>query len=63
MVSPNSSPAAFCSGPCRKRFSPLSDGKRPVTTLEHLYRDHEEGPAWSYLDRRQRICRALELHR
>ena len=32
-----------------KRFSPF-DGKRPVTILEHLYRDHEEGPAWSYLD-------------
>ena len=31
-----------------KRFS--FDQKRPVTTLEHLYRDYEEGPAWSYLD-------------
>ena len=26
------------------------DHKRPVTTLEHLYRDHDEGPAWSYMD-------------
>lgn len=26
------------------------DRDRPVTTLDHLYRDHEEGPAWSYLD-------------
>jgi predicted SAM-dependent methyltransferase len=26
------------------------DLPRPVTTLEHLYRDHEEGPAWSYMD-------------
>jgi predicted SAM-dependent methyltransferase len=26
------------------------DHRRPVTTLEHLYRDYEEGPAWSYLD-------------
>lgn len=26
------------------------DKQRPVTALEHLYRDHEEGPAWSYLD-------------
>ena len=26
------------------------DVKRPVTTLEHLYRDHAEGPAWSYRD-------------
>ena len=31
-----------------KRFS--FDRNRPVTTLEHLCRDHEEGPAWSYLD-------------
>jgi predicted SAM-dependent methyltransferase len=31
-----------------KRFS--FDVKRPVTTLKHLYRDYEEGPAWSYLD-------------
>ncbi len=26
------------------------DRKRPVTTLEHLYRDHEQGPEWSYDD-------------
>jgi predicted SAM-dependent methyltransferase len=26
------------------------DHKRPLTTLEHLYRDHDEGPAWSYMD-------------
>jgi SAM-dependent methyltransferase len=26
------------------------DVKRPVTALEHLYRDHEEGPAWSHRD-------------
>jgi len=31
-----------------KRFLSF-DQKRPVTTLEHLYRDYEEGPAWSYL--------------
>jgi predicted SAM-dependent methyltransferase len=30
----------------RKTF----DIDRPVTPLEHLYRDHEEGPAWSYMD-------------
>jgi SAM-dependent methyltransferase len=24
------------------------DVRRQLTTLEHLYRDHEEGPAWSY---------------
>ncbi len=28
-----------------KRFSP--DRDRPVTTNEHLLRDHQEGPAWS----------------
>lgn len=28
-----------------KRFT--FDRSRPVTTLEHHYRDHEEGPAWS----------------
>lgn len=28
-----------------KRFT--FDRQRPVTTLEHHYRDHEEGPAWS----------------
>jgi hypothetical protein len=26
------------------------DVKRPVTPLEHLYRDYREGPAWSYMD-------------
>jgi hypothetical protein len=26
------------------------DLKRPVTPLEHLFRDHNEGPAWSYMD-------------
>jgi hypothetical protein len=26
------------------------DRDRPVTPLEHLYRDHAEGPVWSYLD-------------
>jgi predicted SAM-dependent methyltransferase len=26
------------------------DYKRPVTPLEHLYRDHHEGPTWSYMD-------------
>jgi hypothetical protein len=26
------------------------DVLRPATPLEHLYRDYEEGPAWSYLD-------------
>jgi predicted SAM-dependent methyltransferase len=26
------------------------DRKRPVTTLEHLYQDHREGPARSYMD-------------
>ena len=26
------------------------DLPRPVTTLEHLYRDHEQGPEWSYMD-------------
>ena len=26
------------------------DRDRPVTSLEHLYRDHEEGPTWSYLE-------------
>jgi predicted SAM-dependent methyltransferase len=31
-----------------KRFS--FDVNRPVTTLEHIYRDYEDGPAWSYLD-------------
>jgi SAM-dependent methyltransferase len=31
-----------------KRFT--FDVRRPVTPLEHLYRDYEEGPAWSYLD-------------
>src|SRR5262249_20386798 len=24
------------------------DRRRPVTPLEHLYRDHAEGPAWSF---------------
>jgi SAM-dependent methyltransferase len=31
-----------------KRFT--FDINRPVTPLEHVYRDYEEGPAWSYLD-------------
>jgi SAM-dependent methyltransferase len=26
------------------------DRDRPTTSLEHLYRDHEQGAAWSYLD-------------
>jgi predicted SAM-dependent methyltransferase len=26
------------------------DLPRPVTSLEHLFRDHEKGPAWSYMD-------------
>jgi hypothetical protein len=26
------------------------DKERPVTSLEHLVKDHEEGPAWSLLD-------------
>ncbi|HZT83315.1 MAG TPA: methyltransferase domain-containing protein [Gemmataceae bacterium] len=25
------------------------DARRPLTTREHLHRDHREGPAWSYL--------------
>jgi len=31
-----------------KRFT--FDVTRPVTPLEHLYRDYEKGPAWSYRD-------------
>jgi hypothetical protein len=31
-----------------KRFT--FDAARPVTPLEHLYRDYEEGPGWSYLE-------------
>ena len=26
------------------------DRRRPVTALEHLYRDYHDGPAWSYMD-------------
>ncbi len=26
------------------------DRERPLTTLDHLYRDHQEGPAWSFRD-------------
>ncbi|MFT3880378.1 MAG: methyltransferase domain-containing protein [Gemmatales bacterium] len=31
-----------------KRFT--FDRERPVTTLEHHFRDHEEGPAWSLME-------------
>lgn len=31
-----------------KRFT--FDRERPVTTLQHLIKDHEEGPAWSLMD-------------
>jgi hypothetical protein len=34
------------------------DRLRPVTPLEHLYRDHEEGPAWSY---HGHVCEFAEL--
>ena len=34
------------------------DRKRPVTTLEHLYKDFEQGPRWSYRDH---LCEYAEL--
>lgn len=33
------------------------DRDRPTTTLEHLHRDHEEGPSWSYLDHVREVGR------
>jgi SAM-dependent methyltransferase len=36
------------------------DSKRPVTPLEHLYRDYEEGPSWSYLDHVREWCELVD---
>ncbi len=41
-----------------KRFT--FDNERPVTTLEHLVRDHEDGPAWSLLDHIQEYVALVE---
>jgi SAM-dependent methyltransferase len=38
------------------------DAPRPVTPLEHLYRDHEEGPGWSYLMHVREWAEHVERH-
>jgi hypothetical protein len=35
------------------------DLPRPVTSLEHLFRDHEQGPAWSYMDHMHEVVRLV----
>ena len=40
-----------------KRFT--FDIDRPLTTLEHLIRDHEEGPEWSYIDHLYEFSRKI----
>jgi SAM-dependent methyltransferase len=44
-----------------KRFT--FDAPRPVTSPEHLYRDHEEGPDWSYLTHLREWVEHVEQHR
>jgi hypothetical protein len=39
------------------------DRDRPVTPLEHLYRDHAEGPAWSYRSHVREFAELVAGHR
>lgn len=36
------------------------DVRRPATPLEHLFRDHDEGPAWSFLDHVREYAELVE---
>jgi hypothetical protein len=43
-----------------KRFT--FDVKRPTTPVEHLLRDHQEGPAWSKRQHFEEYVRLVEGH-